>query len=72
MVITSHIRLLYLALKIKESALTRITIIDERLFNSVRWNVSLNTHGKDDSDARIDIQFTAIELSLRNIRILVF
>ena len=56
----------YLTLKIKESALTRITIIDERLFNSVKWNFDL---GETD-DSILDIRSTEYELVLKNIRVL--
>lgn len=64
---------LYLALKIKEAALTRISIIDERLFNNIRWNVYLKKkRGDYDSSARMDIRSTAMELSMKNIRVLNF
>lgn len=56
----------YLSLKIKESALTRITIIDERLFNSIKWNYNLG----DNDDAILDIRSTEYELMLKNIRVL--
>lgn len=56
----------YLSLKIKESALTRITIIDERLFNSVKWDYNL---GENDNTI-IDIRSTEYELMLKNIRVL--
>ncbi len=62
---------LYLAFKIKESALTRITIVDERLFNSIRWNVDVKDKRKGD-EQRIDIRNTAVELSMKNIRVLNF
>lgn len=56
----------YLSLKIKESALTRIIIIDERLFNSVKWNYDLGDRG----DEIVDIRSTEYELMLKNIRVL--
>lgn len=65
----------YLDLKIKESGLTRITIIDERLFNSVRWNENVSEKLSDDSipDSFVmDIRSTAAELSMKNIRVLNF
>lgn len=55
---------MYLSLKIKEAALTHITIIDERLFNSVQWKVS--------SQGKVDIRKSAYELSMQNIRVLNF
>lgn len=55
---------MYLALKIKEAALTHITIIDERLFNSIQWKVS--------SQGKVDIRKSAYELSMQNIRVLNF
>lgn len=64
---------LYLAIKIKESCLTRITIIDERLFNSVRWDLDIEQLLKDKSisnDKVVDIRSTACELSMKNIRVL--
>lgn len=65
----------YLALKIKESGLTRITIIDERLFNSVRWGddveASLNNE-RIPEDYVLDIRSTGAELSMKNIRVLNF
>ena len=57
---------MYLSLKIKEAALTRITIIDERLFNNVRWQID----GK--KEQIVDIRGSAQELSMRNIRVLNF
>lgn len=64
---------LYFSLKITESALTRITIIDERLFNSIRWNVELSKKKDEDPEKeRFDIRSTAIELSLKNVRVLNF
>lgn len=65
----------YLDLKIKESGLTRITIIDERLFNSVRWGENVSEKLSDDSipnDFVMDIRSTAAELSMKNIRVLNF
>lgn len=70
---------LYFALKIKESGLTRITIVDERLFNSIKWKLvvpSKNVKAKDvsteDKDPKIDFRSYAAEFSMRNIRILNF
>ena len=65
----------YLDLKIKESGLTRITLIDERLFNSVRWNENVAEKLVDESipdDFVMDIRSTAAELSMKNIRVLNF
>lgn len=65
----------YLDLKIKESGLTRITLIDERLFNSVRWNENVAVKLTDESvpdDHVMDIRSTAAELSMKNIRVLNF
>ena len=65
----------YLTVKIKESCLTRITIIDERLFNSVRWDVNLENIIRDtsiDNTQIIDIRSSAAELSMKNIRVLNF
>lgn len=58
----------YLSLKIKESALTRITIIDERLYNSVKWNFSLG----ENNTTTLDIRSTEHELMLKNVRVLNF
>lgn len=62
----------FLDLKIKESGLTRITIIDERLFNSIRWGVvqkKLDDSSILDKDL-VDFRSTEIELSMKNIRVL--
>ena len=59
---------MYLSLKIKEAAITHITIIDERLFNSIQWNISL----KGKVDRKVDIRKSAYELSMQNIRVLNF
>lgn len=56
----------YLALKIKESAITRITIVDERLYNSIKWNFRLG----EKEDSIVDIRATEYELMLKNIRVL--
>lgn len=55
----------YIALKIKESALTRITIIDERLFLEVRQWIDL-----DEMSDRVDFKGSQLEYSLKNIRVL--
>lgn len=65
----------YLNLKIKESGLTRITIIDERLFNSIRWTEDVENKLKDDTipdECIIDIRATGAELSMKGIRVLNF
>lgn len=65
----------YLDLKIKESGLTRITIIDERLFNSIRWEENVQAKLADNSisdDCVMDIRSTAAELTMKNIRVLNF
>lgn len=54
----------YLSLKIKEAAMTRITIIDERIFNSINWEATCPSNGT------FDYKNTAYELSLKNIRVL--
>jgi hypothetical protein len=56
----------YLALKIKEAALTRITIIDERLYNGVKWSLPQR------QSSQLDIRNSAFELSMKNIRVLNF
>ena len=66
---------LFLALKIKESALTRITIIDERLFNNIRWKEDIVGKLNDEKvsgDTVIDLRLTSTELTLKNVRILNF
>lgn len=66
---------LFLSLKIKESALTRITIIDERLFNNIRWEENIVEKLNDESisgDTVLDLRSTAAELTMKNIRILNF
>ena len=59
---------MYLSLKIKEAALTRIVIIDERLFNNVKWVLK----SEKMNNGQIDIRNSAYELSMRNIRVLNF
>lgn len=66
---------LFLSLKIKESALTRITIIDERLFNNIRWEENIEEKLKDPNisgDSILDLRMTSAELTMKNIRILNF
>lgn len=62
----------YLDLKIKESGLTRITILDERLYNSIQWGKAQaeldNPEVLDNS--LIDFRASEIELSMKNIRVL--
>lgn len=53
----------YLSLKIKESAMTRITIIDERLFNGLAW---VNCPG----EGNFEFKDTGVEMSLKNVRVL--
>ena len=55
----------YFSLKVKEAALTRITIIDERIFNSVRW-ISTPQNKQD----CIDFPNSQLELSLKNVQVL--
>ena len=66
---------LFLTLKIKESALTRITIIDERLFNNIRWGENIVEKLNDSTiqdDTILDLRMTAAELTMKNIRVLNF
>lgn len=56
-----------LSLKIKESAITRITIIDERLYQEIKKWIDIRNHKKEQ---HIDYRSSQVELSLRNIRVL--
>ena len=60
-----------LALKIKESAITRITVIDERLFNDIKRWIDLS-NGATSNSGNFDIKDSQIDLALRNIRVLNF
>ena len=62
----------YLSLKIKESGLTRITIIDERLFNSIEWGATEAAMNDPEikDDCQLDIRSSEVELSMKNIRVL--
>lgn len=54
-----------LELRIKESALTRVTIIDERIFNGIKKWID-----KDSDDVEETIAGSQLEQTLRNIRVL--
>lgn len=58
-----------LSLKIKESAITRITVIDERLFGGVKHWLNV-TKLPDNNEDTYSIKDSQLELSLRNIRVL--
>lgn len=58
-----------LCLQIKESALTRITIIDERFFNGLKWKKKLETNDAN-KDTAVDYRETQIEQQYRGVRIL--
>jgi len=59
-----------LCLQIKESALTRITIIDERFFNGLEWKTKEKDSHDTDKDKAINYSGTQIEQQYRGIRVL--
>lgn len=57
-----------LSLKIKESAITRITLIDERLFQEIKEWIDIDI--EENKQKQIIFQKSQVELSLKNIRVL--